>query len=248
VRDLTAVAPDLICISGDLTQRALAHQFAACRAFLDQLPAPFLAVPGNHDVPRAAVWERLVDPFGRWRRHLGLPIESEWQDEALLVAGFNTTRAWAPHLDWSAGRLSAAQRARIAALRDRRRGRTLLLVAHHPPEHPPDFAWRRPLADAALARASFAEAGAAAILLGHLHRPIWMGQVVPELQAGSALSWRDGGDGNSYTVIDIGANGFNARVRRLRHGAWQWAEALTPPPMHSDQRGERVTSTPAFPD
>jgi 3',5'-cyclic AMP phosphodiesterase CpdA len=228
--DLAELAPDLVVVSGDLTQRARAHQFAACRAFFDMLAAPVLAVPGNHDVPRANLLARLFDPFGRWRRHLGRPLEPTWQDEALLVVGINSARGWALHLDWSAGRLSAAQRARIAAFGARRGGRTLLLVLHHPPEHPPDFAWRRGLAAPGLAREAFAAAGAAAVLVGHLHRPDRLDLPVPELHAGTALSWRDGGNGNSYNVLDIDGGALAVRVRRLGPAGWGWAGATRPPP------------------
>ena len=43
--------PDIIVITGDLTQRGRHRQFAAARAFLARLPKPILVIPGNHDVP-----------------------------------------------------------------------------------------------------------------------------------------------------------------------------------------------------
>ena len=45
--DLAAEKPDLIAISGDLTQRARRAEFAAAREFLDRLPAPAVAVPAS---------------------------------------------------------------------------------------------------------------------------------------------------------------------------------------------------------
>src|SRR5207253_1287181 len=51
VDTIRAIAPDLVAVSGDLTQRARRAQFRAARAFLDRLPVPQLVVPGNHDVP-----------------------------------------------------------------------------------------------------------------------------------------------------------------------------------------------------
>jgi 3',5'-cyclic AMP phosphodiesterase CpdA len=243
--DLVRLSPDLVVVSGDVTQRARADQFAAAHAFFDKVPAPLLAVPGNHDIPRANLAARFLDPFGRWRRHLGRSVEPIWQDDALLVVGINSVRSWSLHLDWSAGRLSPSQHARIAAFAAQRTGRALVLVMHHPPLHPADFAHRRPLADAATARTTFARSGAAAILLGHLHRPALIGAPVPELIAGTALSWRDGGNGNSYTVIDLAGGIGAARVRRLVDGAWGWAETLIPPPA---ERQPVLSARPVFPD
>src|SRR4051812_35093740 len=48
VRDLT---PDVVVISGDLTQRARSYQFVEAARFLSALPQPQIVVPGNHDVP-----------------------------------------------------------------------------------------------------------------------------------------------------------------------------------------------------
>ena len=48
---LERIQPDLVAVSGDLTQRARKEQFAAARDFLDAMPFPKIVVPGNHDVP-----------------------------------------------------------------------------------------------------------------------------------------------------------------------------------------------------
>ena len=89
--------PDLVVISGDLTLRAKPHQFREARAFADELAriAPVLAVPGNHDVPLYRVWERLLQPFGAWRRHFAGELEPVFRDSELLVAGVNTAQAFA---------------------------------------------------------------------------------------------------------------------------------------------------------
>ena len=57
--------PNVIVVSGDLTQRARRDQFIAARGFLDQLPdRPMLVIPGNHDVPLYRIKERWMDPHG----------------------------------------------------------------------------------------------------------------------------------------------------------------------------------------
>ncbi|MBX3683141.1 MAG: metallophosphoesterase, partial [Thauera sp.] len=46
------LVPDLVVLSGDITQRARDAQFAAAGRFMASLgDAPVLAVPGNHDIP-----------------------------------------------------------------------------------------------------------------------------------------------------------------------------------------------------
>jgi predicted MPP superfamily phosphohydrolase len=47
--------PDLVAISGDLTQRARITEFQSARRFLDAIPFPQIVVPGNHDVPHSEI-------------------------------------------------------------------------------------------------------------------------------------------------------------------------------------------------
>jgi 3',5'-cyclic AMP phosphodiesterase CpdA len=86
--------PDLVVVSGDLTQRARPEQFRQARAFVDAIPVPSIVVPGNHDVPMFRVWERVFDPFGCYRRHFSDELEPIYRDDSLLVVGINTAFAW----------------------------------------------------------------------------------------------------------------------------------------------------------
>jgi 3',5'-cyclic AMP phosphodiesterase CpdA len=63
VAQVHELKPDLVVVSGDLTQRARSSQFKEARAFLNMLPQPQLVVPGNHDVPLFNVAARLLQPL-----------------------------------------------------------------------------------------------------------------------------------------------------------------------------------------
>src|SRR6188474_1283976 len=87
------LAPDLVAISGDLTQRARRRQFEHARAFLNRMPYPRLVVPGNHDVPLFNLAARLLDPFGGYRRHISPDLEPAHIDREMAVVGLNSARA-----------------------------------------------------------------------------------------------------------------------------------------------------------
>ena len=87
------LAPDLVAISGDLTQRARRQQFEHARAFLNRIPYPRLVVPGNHDVPLFNLAARLLDPFGGYRRHIGPDLEPAHIDREMAVVGLNSARS-----------------------------------------------------------------------------------------------------------------------------------------------------------
>ena len=61
-------SPDLVVVSGDLTQRARQSEFAAAQEFLDRIRRPIVVVPGNHDVPLYAVHQRLLQPYAKFSR------------------------------------------------------------------------------------------------------------------------------------------------------------------------------------
>ena len=50
-------APEVVVLSGDITQRARRAQFRAARAFVDRLAVPAtLVLLGNHDIPLLVVF------------------------------------------------------------------------------------------------------------------------------------------------------------------------------------------------
>ena len=63
--------PDLIIISGDLTQTGRRREFLDAVAWVNALPAPVAMVPGNHDTPALNVIARLLSPFRRYRTAFG---------------------------------------------------------------------------------------------------------------------------------------------------------------------------------
>ena len=90
---IRASKPDLVAVSGDLTQRARTTQFLEARKFLDAIPFPKIVVPGNHDVPLRNIFARLFRMLDRFRRCISDDVEPFYADDEIAVAGLNTARA-----------------------------------------------------------------------------------------------------------------------------------------------------------
>ena len=215
---LPALAPDLVVISGDLTQRARVSQYRLARAFIERLEAAglaVLAIPGNHDVPLYDVARRFVRPLHRYRRYVDENLCPWHEGEAIAVLGINTARS----LTFKDGRISHEQMAliqeRFAAVPP---GKTRILVTHHPLFAMP-IGDGEGLTEAVGRRGEALDAVAAAgvhlLLAGHFHRSFTrsardMAETAgPELviQAGTATSTRvRAGERQSFNRIDIAAS------------------------------------------
>ena len=104
--------PDLLVLSGDITQRARPAQFRAARSFMDRLGGPLLAIPGNHDIPLLNLWARWKTPYAQHCAAFGAELEPVFRSADVLVIGVNTTRAYR-HAN---GEVSPAQIDRVASL------------------------------------------------------------------------------------------------------------------------------------
>jgi predicted MPP superfamily phosphohydrolase len=223
-RRLNALAPDVVVISGDLTQRARARQFREARAFLDGLPKPQVVVPGNHDVPLYNLCARFLAPLAGYRRLIGEDVEPGFVDEEIAVLGINTARS----LVFKGGRVSDAQIRRVCgALGRLGSARTRIVVSHH-----------RFMAIEQLVRC-----GVDVFISGH-HHATRMGHAdVAQpgaliVEAGTATSRRTRLEPNGFNLLRIeprrievehyalhGGNFMRVAAEAFRRGAGGWSRA-----------------------
>jgi 3',5'-cyclic AMP phosphodiesterase CpdA len=225
--DIASVGPDLIVVSGDLTQRARRSQFQQARAFIDRLPAAVLTVVGNHDHPLVNLPRRLLSETQRYKRYITNDLDPIVALPGLVAVGLNTMPTWR----WKAGHVSPRQ---VAIVRDTLGnappGAWRLVVTHHPvlPAHLSGLIGR------ALLVGACAEAGVAILLSGHTHAP--SADVVdlyaPGLHrralavvAGTAISSRTRRTTNAYGVLHldeamVAGGRVTVRVREPTSTGW----------------------------
>ena len=209
-RRVCELAPDLVIVSGDLTQRAREEQFREARAFLDTLPGPQLVVPGNHDVPLYNVFARFFHPLAGYRRSISPDPEPAFHDDEIAVLGINSARS----LVFKGGRVSAGQLERVQRELCRLNGDVVkIVVTHHP--------------FGALDR--LADCGVDLFVAGHLHATR-IGHAVEGtgalmVQAGTATSSRTREEPNSFNLLKIWPRRVEVEQYALERGGF--AKAAT---------------------
>lgn len=246
LQDIRAIGPDLVVVSGDLTQRARDHQFTEARNFLENLPAPSLVVPGNHDLePLFKPLARLLSPRDRFHRHLpNHPASPVWEKSGILVMGLDSTR----HLRWKSGKLRSSHLDRVDQA-----------IAHHPHAHARVVFLHHPPSTARSGHpfASLAERGIDLVLAGHVHHA--RSELIPAhgrsavlVQASTACSTRLREDCNGYGVIRLSPHTIRVELRgwsgnefhHLCHHAYErhghhWHENQGQPPLEERQGNPR---------
>jgi predicted phosphodiesterase len=194
--EVRRIAPDVVAVSGDLTQRARRREFHEARAFLQALPHPCVIVPGNHDVPLFNVFARFLDPLGGFRRTITPNLQPSYASGEIVVAGINTTRS----LTVKDGRVRPEDLAHVRRLFDGAGEQIVKLVVGH---HPFD--------DASHVEALTA-CGTDVFLTGHLHlsytggtatRYSAAGRSAIVVEAGTAISTRVRGEANGFNVLRV---------------------------------------------
>ncbi len=242
--------PDLIIASGDFTMRARRREYAEARAFLARLDAPWIAVPGNHDIAHFKLFSRFFHPVRRYRNYIHPETEPTFLDDEIAVICLNTVRTWAPETDWSQGKITRSQiartEARLAALPQ---GRFRIVVGHHPFMPPPWDEEARLVGRADEALDAFRRHDVGLTLAGHLHRHYARFVAAPEtgaepqseavdhgvaeapgtrllaVQAGSATSTRlRGNEPNAYNRIRIEGGRAIVTVRLWTGSGWADAD------------------------
>lgn len=201
------IEPDLVAVSGDLTQRARPQEFEQARRFLDTLPKPQIVVPGNHDVPMHNVVARFSGALDNYRRYISEELEPYYRDEEIAIIGLNTARS----LTIKGGRVNHRQIARVdETLGDLPGNLIKIIVTHHPFDLPETYGDNRLVGRAQKAMSQFARRGVDLYLAGHFHlshcgptaeRYKFGGYSAVFVQAGTACSTRGRGESNSFNII-----------------------------------------------
>jgi 3',5'-cyclic AMP phosphodiesterase CpdA len=199
--------PDVVVLSGDITQRARPKQFRSAKEFVNRLGAPVLAIPGNHDIALFNLWARLTRPYARFADVFGADVEPVAASPDWLIVGVNTTRA----RRHSHGEVSAAQVARVAGLLAAAKPEQLrVVVVHQPLAVPNKSEISNLLRGHADATRAWAQAGADLVLGGHIHLPFTLplhglARRLWVVQAGTAVSSRTrAGIPNSINLLRWG--------------------------------------------
>jgi 3',5'-cyclic AMP phosphodiesterase CpdA len=209
VKKINEVEPDLVVVSGDLTQRARTREFLEAKNFLDRLPKPQIVVPGNHDVPLYNIYHRFARPLRKFRKFITDDVMPTYVDDELVVVGINTARS----LVVKGGRINQEQIAfvqeKLCALPE---NILKMIVTHHPFDLPEGGRERDIVGRAEKAIPLMADCGADVFLAGHLHVSnivstakryrLENGKAALVVQAGTATSVRGRGEAHSFNLLE----------------------------------------------
>ncbi|MEY2528118.1 MAG: hypothetical protein QOJ05_208 [Verrucomicrobiota bacterium] len=239
------IKPDLVAVSGDLTQRARTAEYAAAKEFLAGIPFPQIVVPGNHDVPLHNLLARFARKLDRYRRHISNDLQPVFVDSELVVAGVNTARA----LTWKDGRINRRQlEALRATMQSATAGQTKIVVTHHPFDLPAG-ATGRVVGRSRLAMKVLAECGVDVLLAGHFHiadisqtakRYRLPGYSAIVVSSGTSTSTRGRGQPNSLNVIHIDRPNLTIERRTWRPTTGLFDVLSIELFQHTDQGWNRV--------
>ncbi|MBN8185086.1 metallophosphoesterase [Salipiger thiooxidans] len=230
--------PDLVAVTGDFTQRARVSQYREARAFLDRLEAPWMAVPGNHDVSLDNLWMRFIRPYKRYREHICNDLFPTFRGAGIVAVGLNTVDRYR----WQRGKVRWFQLRQACRIFGESEG-TKLVLAHHPFEQDADVK-KSLMRGANKAIEQLSDCGAHIVLSGHLHR--WRAEPflsrknrsqVLQVHVGTGLSTRLRGQENDFALLDVAEDEVavtrmiardgafaEAGVRRFVYGDEGWKE------------------------
>lgn len=223
------LSPDLVVVSGDLTQRARKRQFLQVRNFLDGVPSPLLVVPGNHDVPLYNFFLRFWRPLERYRAFIAATpdVAMAVEVEGISVVGLSSARSFTT----DGGSLGNGQLAwaETQFARSPSNACRIAVIHHH---FLSDGSRQRPIRRAGYLLRRFAAMGVEMVLVGHRHwaRAERSSEGPLIVQAGTATSRRGKGKDrgkNSYNVIEVDRTAIRVTCHRYRRDLDRFEPAWT---------------------
>ncbi len=194
--------PDLVIVSGDLTQRAAPHEFEDARAFLHSLSQAglkYLVIPGNHDIaPVYRPLERLRAAYKNYQTYISEHTEPLYHDGEVAIACINTVQ----RAQLYNGRINAAQLRKAQEWFSTHRDSLKIVVTHHPLRPNPKRAGRLACVRGGYAHKKLTGFDVDMFLSGHHHHSHVERPRALDVHAGT-VSERLKGEPPSFNVIAV---------------------------------------------
>ncbi len=217
-QEINSLDPDVVVITGDLTDSGLLSQYREAKKRLDSLRCRNLvAASGNHDY-RSTGYLLFKQAFG-FRRIVKI------DDTVMIVVG--TAR---PERD--EGEIGHRQVVWLQqTLRRYKRKRRVVIMHHHLVQVPDTGPDTIPIIDSGDALRALIASKADLVLGGHRHRPwMWNVQNLPILHAGSLSSERlRGFFHNSYNIVELRRSEIETRLKVVGGRSISFKEVLEKP-------------------
>jgi 3',5'-cyclic AMP phosphodiesterase CpdA len=224
IDDVQAQRPDIVIISGDLTQRARKTQFIRARNFLNDLKAAnVICVPGNHDIPLYNILQRFTVPFYYYKKYITQTLCVSFFQNNLAILGVNSVTPYKPMGGYVTDKQLQLVTDFFAPMPD---NVFKIVVMHH---NLIKSERHSIINDAEKLIKQFAECNVNIILSGHIHYP-WVEQLkrgyikhnMYVITAGTAISTRTIVP-NSYNLIelDLEKKSFSIIYRNYQDGSFK---------------------------
>ncbi len=185
---IVEIAPDAVAISGDLTQRCTKKEFEQAREYLDKIGqvAPYVVIPGNHDIRWLGAVSRNMGglfreqahnfKYSRYTRYISENLSPSLEVPGAIIAGVNTAhgivRGSLTKRFRDLGVIGHVKRADIERVREIFASASpeaaRIVMLHHNPIRG-ELSGRHGLANTEQALHAFADLGTELILCGHDH-------------------------------------------------------------------------------
>ena len=230
IEQLCYLAPDMVVITGDLTQHSRVDEYEEACRFITALPMPVLAVPGNRDLSPWNIPRRLMWRFKRWTDYINPDITPVLDIKGVRVVGMNSTDPFALHR----GRLKEAELERASGhLANAPKGAIRVVAMHHPFYHPSEVG-RTTMLAGSNAALRLAEAGAEIVLCGHLHHraappfALLEGQRrILNIESGSTLASTVNHTDNRFNLIELDKGSAKVTTYSCSSGSLTFAAVAT---------------------
>jgi len=218
VREINSLDPDVIVVTGDLTDNGLLGQYREAKRRLDSFDCQNLVVTsGNHDY-RSTGYLLFKHAFGsRGTVKIGNTV--------MIVVG--TARPERDEGEIGHRQVVWLQR----SLRRYKRKYKVVIMHHHLVQVPDTGPDNIPIIDAGDALRALIASKADLVLGGHRHRPwMWNVQNLPILHAGSVSSERlRGFFSNSYNILEVKRDELKARLKVVGGRSISFKDVLEKP-------------------